>query len=72
MWVLGQHALDRERQIARFTRVVEPTGLVRLVATTPEDQEVRSPASGMSDAQQSADVVRPHGPLQPVQHEETW
>ena len=67
--MLAHESLHHVLEIGRLSRMVEATRTSHLAVARPEDQCIGRPADSLRMGEESAQVVRPDGALQPVQHE---
>ena len=65
------NAIEREGEIASFTRVIETRSAIRLVATAAKNQEVGGPSATRRLAEKTGDIVRANRALESVKEKES-
>src|SRR5436309_2065560 len=69
--MLAADAIQRECQIARVARMVEPRHSVRLIAASAKEHEIRCPPPSLRLSKKTGDVMRANGPFESVEEQKT-
>ena len=69
--MLALNSVEREGEIASFTRVIETRSAILLVPTSAKNQEVRAPPTTRRLAEKTGDIMRANRSLESVQEKES-